>query len=141
MIVSLYNVCIELLQIRVLFEDILDQWVDVVAHGVDLRVDVMQVDLIRGHLVFFGKLELVSLSRFIFLILLSTGDFDALCLEFYLEFDTIRQLIQLGFDSLLSNHLRDDWLSLGCRYVELFAHGLIGNIQIDAWKNQDIVFE
>lgn len=78
------------------------------AHGVDLRVDVMQIDLIRGHLVFFGKLELVSLSRFIFLILLSTGDFDALCLEFYLEFDTIRQLIQLGFNSLLSNHLRDD---------------------------------
>lgn len=82
------------------------------AHGVDLRVDIMQVDLIRGHLVLLGQLVLISLCCFILLILLSTSDFDALCLEFYLEFDAIRQLVQLRLNSLLSDHLRDNRLGL-----------------------------
>ena len=82
------------------------------AHSVDLRVDVMQINLVRSHLVLFRQLELVCLSRFILLILLSTSNFDALCLELYLEFDAIRQLVQLRLNSLLSDHLRDNRLGL-----------------------------
>ena len=45
--------CVQRLQIRMLFKNILDERVDIVTDGVDLRVDIMQVDFIRRRFIFF----------------------------------------------------------------------------------------
>ena len=101
--------CIQLLQIWMVFEDVLNQGVDVVADGVDLGVDVVQIDLVLRNLVLLWQSDSIALSGcLIFLIRLASSDFDALGLKLDFELHTIRQLIQLRLDPLLPDHLRDD---------------------------------
>ena len=67
---------VKLLKPRVILKDVLDQRVDVLAHGVNLIVYIVQLDFILGNLVVFWHWSF-------FLILLrlsSTGNLNALLL-------------------------------------------------------------
>ena len=123
---------VELLESGMILEDVLNQGVDVVADGVDLAVYIVKVDLVGGHLILLGQLHLAARRRLLLLSSLPSCNFDALSLQFNLELNAVRQLIQLCLDPLLSDHFRNNRLRLTGRNIQLLSHGLKRNIQIDA---------
>lgn len=124
-----------------ILQDVVNERVDVVANCVDLCVDVVQIDLVRGHLIFLGQRELVVLGCLILLIHLTACNLDSLRLQLHFKLDAVGQLVKLCLNTLLSDHFRDDRLGLGSRNVQLLAHGLIRDVQVDTRKNQNIMLE
>ena len=82
-----------------------------------------------------------ALGDTVIVLLLTAEHLDASALQLHREVNYVVQLVELGADPTLSNHIANDRFSLLRRNTQKSTNSFKGNVEVDLGENVDVVLQ